>query len=82
MPIPLPNLDDRSFDELTAEARALIPGLQPDWTDHNPSDPGITLVELLAWLTEMLLFQITPEIFQDLVRHVLGSRTRTVRLAA
>jgi hypothetical protein len=58
MPIPLPNLDDRSFDELTAEARALIPGLQPDWTDHNPSDPGITLVELLAWLTEMLLFQV------------------------
>jgi len=58
MPIPLPNLDDRSFDELTAEARALIPGLQPDWTDHNPSDPGITLIELLAWLTEMLLFQV------------------------
>jgi hypothetical protein len=58
MPIPLPNLDDRSFDDLTAEARALIPSLQPDWTDHNPSDPGITLVELLAWLTEMLLFQV------------------------
>jgi len=58
MPIPLPNLDDRTFDELTAEARALIPSLQPDWTNHNVSDPGITLVELLAWLTEMLLFQV------------------------
>jgi hypothetical protein len=58
MPIPLPNLDDRTFDELTAEARALIPSLQPDWTNHNPSDPGIVLVELLAWLTEMLLFQV------------------------
>jgi hypothetical protein len=58
MPIPLPNLDDRSFDELTAEARALIPGLKPDWTNHNPSDPGVTLIELLAWLTEMLLFQL------------------------
>ena len=58
MPIPLPNLDDRTFDDLTAEARALIPGLQPEWTNHNPSDPGITLVELLAWLTEMLLFQV------------------------
>lgn len=58
MPIPLPNLDDRTFAELTAEARALIPGVHPAWTDHNPSDPGIVLVELLAWLTEMLLFQV------------------------
>jgi hypothetical protein len=58
MPIPLPDLDDRTFADLTAEARALIPVLHPDWTDHNPSDPGIVLVELLAWLTEMLLFQV------------------------
>jgi hypothetical protein len=58
MPIPLPNLDDRTYAELTAEARALIPSLHPAWTNHNPSDPGIVLVELLAWLTEMLLFQV------------------------
>ncbi len=58
MPIPLPNLDDRSFADLTEEARALAPVLYPDWTDHNPSDPGIVLVELLAWLTEMLLFAV------------------------
>jgi hypothetical protein len=58
MPIPLPNLDDRSYADLTAQARALIPSLDPAWTNHNPSDPGITLVELLAWLTEMLLFQV------------------------
>ena len=58
MPIPLPNLDDRTYAELTAEARALIPSLDPAWTNHNPSDPGIVLVELLAWLTEMLLFQV------------------------
>jgi hypothetical protein len=58
MPIPLPNLDDRTYAELTAEAQALIPTLDPAWTNHNPSDPGITLVELLAWLTEMLLFQV------------------------
>ena len=58
MPIPLPNLDDRTFDDLTLEARALIPGLAPDWTNHNVSDPGLTLIELLAWLTEMLLFEV------------------------
>jgi hypothetical protein len=58
MPIPLPNLDDRTYAELTAEARAAIPSLHPAWTNHNPTDPGIVLVELLAWLTEMLLFQV------------------------
>jgi hypothetical protein len=58
MPIPLPNLDDRTYAELKAEATTLIPSLQPAWTNHNPSDPGIMLVELLAWLTEMLLFQV------------------------
>lgn len=63
MPIPLPNLDDRTWSDLTDEARALLPVLYPGWTDHNPTDPGIALVELLAWLTEMALFgvnQIPP----------------------
>ncbi|MGH3612871.1 MAG: hypothetical protein ACRDRK_09785 [Pseudonocardia sp.] len=58
MPIPLPVLDDLTFDDLVAQARARIPALAPNWTDHNPSDPGISLVELLAWLTEMLLYGV------------------------
>jgi hypothetical protein len=58
VPLPLPNLDDRTYDELMEEARALIPSVYPDWTNHNPSDPGITLLELLAWLTEGVLYRI------------------------
>jgi hypothetical protein len=63
MPLPLPNLDDRSYADLVEEARALIPSLYPDWTDHNPTDPGIVLIELLAWLTEMTLYSAnrTPD---------------------
>ncbi len=57
MPIPLPNLDSRSFAELVADGQRLIPTLHPEWTNHNPSDPGIAVVELLAWLTEMTLYQ-------------------------
>ncbi|MBD0319014.1 MAG: hypothetical protein ICV87_01675 [Gemmatimonadetes bacterium] len=57
MPLPLPNLDDRSYAELLEEARALIPSLAPEWTNHNPSDPGITLVELFAWMAEMLVWR-------------------------
>jgi hypothetical protein len=58
VPLPLPNLDDRTYDDLMEEARALIPSVYPDWTNHNPSDPGITLLELLAWLTEGVLYRI------------------------
>ena len=58
MPLNLPNLDDRQYEDLVDEARAMIPGLAPEWTDHNPSDPGITLIELFAYLTEMLIFRL------------------------
>jgi Baseplate J-like protein len=58
MPIPLPNLDDRTYDDLVQEALSLIPTYAPEWTNHNPSDPGITLVELFAYLTEMLLYRL------------------------
>src|SRR4051794_39165137 len=75
MPIPLPTLDDRSFDDLTAEARARIPALLPEWTDHNPSDPGIVLVELLAWLTEMLLYRVdqVPDAHTERFLALLGA---------
>jgi hypothetical protein len=58
MPIPLPNLDDRTYAELMTEARARIPALFPQWTNHNSTDPGIVLAELLAWLTEMALYRL------------------------
>ncbi|MGI9301089.1 MAG: hypothetical protein ACR2RB_00050 [Gammaproteobacteria bacterium] len=71
MPIPLPNLDDRSHADLVAEAQALIPGLCPEWTNHNPSDPGIVLIEMLAWLTEMLLYQVN-EVPDENIETFLG----------
>lgn len=57
MPIELPNLDDRTYDDLVQEALGMIPTYAPQWTNHNPSDPGITLIELFAYLTEMLLYR-------------------------
>jgi hypothetical protein len=56
--LPLPNLDDRNFEQLVREARDLIPGIFPDWTDENAHDPGITLLEMLAWHIEMQQFQL------------------------
>lgn len=58
MSIPLPNLDDRTYDDLVQEGLKLIPTYAPEWTNHNPSDPGITLIELFAYLTEMLNYRL------------------------
>jgi predicted phage baseplate assembly protein len=58
MPIPLPDLDDRRFADLVDEGRALLPVLAPEWTDHNYSDPGITLLELFAWLAEQDIYRL------------------------
>src|SRR4051794_11725295 len=57
MPLQVPNLDDRSFADLVAEARARIPVHTPEWTNFNEGDPGITLVELFAFMTENLLYR-------------------------
>lgn len=58
MPLEAPNLDDRRFAQIVEEARSLIPRYTPEWTDHNLSDPGITLIQLFAWLGEMILYRL------------------------
>jgi predicted phage baseplate assembly protein len=57
MPLPIAPLDDRTFQDLVDELRKKIPLYAPEWTDHNVSDPGITLLELFAWLTDILLYR-------------------------
>ncbi|MED1916756.1 putative baseplate assembly protein [Bacillus thuringiensis] len=51
--LPSKNLDDRQFEEIVEQAKNAIPKLQPEWGDHRHHDPGITLLEMFAWLTEM-----------------------------
>lgn len=58
MSLLVPNLDDRSFDQLESEAVGLIPRQFPSWTDHNRSDPGVTLMELFAFLAEATIYQL------------------------
>ncbi len=58
MPLQLPNLDDRRYQDLLAAGRAMLPGAAPEWTDHNAADPGITLVELFAYIADMLLYRL------------------------
>jgi hypothetical protein len=58
VPLQIPVLDDRRFADLYTEARSLIPTYAPAWTNHNPTDPGITLIELFAHLSEMLIYRL------------------------
>jgi hypothetical protein len=51
-------LDDLRFQELVSEARTRIARHSPGWTEHNVSDPGITLIELFAWFTDILLYRV------------------------
>jgi predicted phage baseplate assembly protein len=55
--INVPVLDDRSFDQLVSEAMARIAVHTPEWTNLNASDPGVTIVDLFAFLTENLLYR-------------------------
>ena len=57
MPLQRPILDDRSYEQLRDELIRRIPIYAPEWTDHNPSDPGITLIELFSFLGENILYR-------------------------
>lgn len=83
MSLPVPNLDDKRFEQLSEEARKLIPIYAPEWTDHNLSDPGITLLELFAWLTEMQLYSLNRVSRNHLLKYLklLGTVPRPARPA-
>jgi len=57
MPLQIPSIDDRRYQDLLNEALARIPVHNPEWTNFNKSDPGVTLLELFAFLTENLLYR-------------------------
>ncbi len=58
MALTAPKLDDRQFQDLVDEAKKRIPHYCKEWTDHNVSDPGVTLIELFAWMTDILLYRL------------------------
>ncbi|MGJ7506599.1 hypothetical protein [Variovorax sp. GT1P44] len=64
------------FDEFVREGMSLIPAYAPEWTDHNASDPGITLIELFAYMSEILTYRalrITPDAKLNLLRLLEGA---------
>lgn len=72
-----------TFSDLVEEGRSLIPRFAPTWTDHNAHDPGITLIELLAWLVESDLYRSNrvPETAYKAFLHLLGIRPQAAQVA-
>jgi len=56
--LPAPNLDDRRFQSLVDDAKRLVMQRCPEWTDHNVSDPGVTLIETFAYMTDQLIYRL------------------------
>jgi predicted phage baseplate assembly protein len=83
MPFPDLNLDDRKFQDIVDQAKRLIPRYTPEWTDHNVSDPGVAMIELFAWMTEMVLFRVNRVPDKVLIRllELIGARLEPPRAA-
>ena len=81
--IPSPKLDDREFQDIVDEALSLIPRYAPEWTNHNPADPGITLIELAAWMTELILYRLNrvPDKNYIAFLNLLGIKLKPPRAA-
>ncbi|MCW2569861.1 MAG: putative baseplate assembly protein [Mycobacterium sp.] len=58
MALPMPDLDDRRFQDLVDDAKRMVQERCPEWTDHNVSDPGITLIETFAFMMDQLLYRL------------------------
>ena len=58
MALPAPDLDDRRFQQLVDDAKRMVMARCPTWTDHNVSDPGVTLIETFAYMTDVLLYRL------------------------
>ncbi len=84
MSLPTPNLDDRDFDQLVADARRRIAHSCPGWTDVSPSDPGMVLVEVFAHLTETLIYRLNrvpAKAYIEFLR-LIGTKLRPPSAAA
>src|SRR6267143_6555346 len=83
MPLETPKLDDRRFQDIVDEAKSRIPRYCPEWTDHNVSDPGVALIELFAWMTELLLYRVNqvPDKTYVKLLDLIGVRLNAPRAA-
>ena len=76
--LPAPNLDDRRFQDLVDDAKRLVQQRCPTWTDHNVSDPGVTLIEAFAHMVDQLLYRLNrvPDLHYVKFLEMIGVQLR------
>jgi predicted phage baseplate assembly protein len=84
VPLQAPQLDNLAFDDIVAQAKLLIPRYAPEWTNFNESDPGITLVELFAWMTEITNYRLNqvPDLNYIKFLQLIGIELQAARPAS
>src|SRR4051812_47506807 len=58
MSLPVPSLDNRRFQDLVDDAKRFVQERCPEWTDHNVSDPGVTLIEAAAHMVDQVIYRV------------------------
>jgi predicted phage baseplate assembly protein len=81
--LPVPTLDDRHFQQFVDDAKRLVQNRCPEWTDHNVSDPGVTLIEAFAQMTDHLVYRLNriPDRMYVKFLELLGVELRAGRAA-
>ena len=77
--LPVPELDDQSYEDILDEAMNTVVSIFPEWTDFNAHDPGITILELFALMKESTQFYLDQigEENREKYRKLVGIRRRS-----
>ena len=57
MPLPPPEIDTRTWRELMDEALRRNAVHTPEWTNLSDADPGVTLLQLFAFMSESIIYR-------------------------
>ncbi|WP_091743268.1 putative baseplate assembly protein [Phenylobacterium immobile] len=57
MPLLPPIVDGRRYEDIVAETLARAQVHTPEWNNLSDADPGVTLVQLFAFMTESMLYR-------------------------
>ena len=81
--LPSRNLDDQNFEQIMEYVTGRLPWLCPEWTDYNAHDPGITILELIAWYKEMQQYHmnVVPDSLRRKLLKLLGASPKQARPA-
>jgi hypothetical protein len=77
MQIQFPDLATRTYKDILEEMISTIPKYSEEWTNYNPSDPGIMILETLAWIFDATFYRINmipEESYINFMTLIAGAR--------